>query len=122
MPLVSEKGRLDSFRWLALAAAVMVYFLIVVGGVVRVTGSGLGCPDWPLCYGRLFPPLRIDAILEYSHRFTASLTSPLVLATAAVAWMKHRTSRRIVGPSMAALGLLAVQVVLGGITVVLETP
>lgn len=122
MPLVSEKGRLDSFRWLALAAAVMVYFLIVVGGVVRVTGSGLGCPDWPLCYGRLFPPLRIDAILEYSHRFTASLTSPLVLATAAAAWMKHRTNRRIVGPSLAALGLLAVQVVLGGITVVLETP
>lgn len=118
----SARRKTDRFRWLALAAAGMVYLLIVAGGVVRVTGSGLGCPDWPLCYGRLLPPLRIDSILEYSHRLTASLTTPLVLATAAVAWLSYRSNRAVLRSSMAAAGLLAVQIVLGGVTVVLETP
>jgi protoheme IX farnesyltransferase len=111
-----------AFRWVALAAAVMVYVLIVAGGVVRVTGAGLGCPDWPLCYGRLLPPLRIDAILEYSHRLAASLASPLVLATAVAAWVRHRSRPWVLRPALAAVALLVVQVSLGAVTVILETP
>jgi len=109
-------------RWLALASAVFTYLLIVVGGIVRVTGSGLGCPDWPLCYGQLIPPLRADALIEYTHRLTASATSPLILATTAIAWLRYRKVRWILWPATVSAGLLLVQILLGAVTVVLETP
>jgi protoheme IX farnesyltransferase len=112
----------DVFRWLALAAAVMTFLLIVVGGIVRVTGSGLGCPDWPLCHGQLIPPLEFTALIEYSHRLTASLTSPLILATTIVAWARYRRTSWVFWPSVASLALLVVQVLLGGVTVVMELP
>ncbi len=113
---------MKAFRVLSVATAVVTYALVVLGGVVRVSGSGLGCPDWPLCHGHLLPPLNLHAIIEYSHRTTASLTSALVLLTAAVAWLAWRKRRDLVIPATAALGLLIVQVILGAITVRLELP
>jgi heme o synthase len=111
-----------SFRALSAAAAFVTYGLVVLGGVVRVSGSGLGCPDWPLCHGRLLPPLNLHAVIEYSHRSAASLTSLLVVLTALAAWIWWRDRRDLLLPATAALGLLAVQVVLGAITVWLELP
>src|ERR1700682_2909693 len=113
---------MKAFRVLSVATAVVTYALVVLGGVVRVSGSGLGCPDWPLCHGRLLPPLDLHAIIEYSHRTTASLASVLIVLTAVVAWLAWRKRRDIVIPSLVALGLLVVQVVLGAITVRLELP
>src|ERR1700704_5687165 len=113
---------MKAFRALSVTTAVVTYALVVLGGVVRVSGSGLGCPDWPLCHGRLLPPLDLHAIIEYSHRTTASLTSALVVLTAAVAWLAWRKRRDLVIPSSIALGLLVFQVVLGAITVRLELP
>src|SRR5712671_2397417 len=113
---------MKAFRALSVATAAVTYALVVLGGVVRVSGSGLGCPDWPLCHGHLLPPLNLHAIIEYSHRTTASLTSALVLLTAAVAWLAWRKRRDLVIPATVALGLLIVQVVLGAITVRLELP
>ena len=113
---------MKAFRALSVATALVTYALVVLGGVVRVSGSGLGCPDWPLCHGRLLPPLDVHAIIEYSHRTTASLTSTLVVLTAVVAWVAWRRRRDIVIPATVALVLLVVQVVLGAITVRLELP
>jgi len=113
---------MKAFRALSVATAVVTYALVVLGGVVRVSGSGLGCPDWPLCHGALLPPLNLHAIIEYSHRTTASLTSTLVVVTAVAAWIAWRHRRDIVIPATIALGLLAVQVALGAITVRLELP
>ena len=113
---------MKAFRLLTVAAALVTYALVVLGGVVRVSGSGLGCPDWPLCHGRLLPPLNLHAIIEYSHRTTASLASALIVLTAAVALLAWRKRRDIVIPAMVALGLLVAQVVLGAITVRLELP
>src|SRR2546423_3328863 len=113
---------MKAFKALSVTTALVTYALVVLGGVVRVSGSGLGCPDWPLCHGRLLPPLDLHAIIEYSHRTTASLTSVLVVLTAAVAWLAWRKRRDIVIPATIALGLLIVQVVLGAITVRLELP
>src|SRR6266480_4106707 len=113
---------MKAFRALTVATAIVTYALVVLGGVVRVSGSGLGCPDWPLCHGRLLPPLDLHAIIEYSHRTTASLASTLIVLTAVVAWLAWRKRRDIVIPAMVALGLLVVQVVLGAVTVRLELP
>ena len=110
------------FRRLATATAVMVYLLIVIGGIVRVTGSGLGCPDWPRCFGQWVPPLRADAIIEYTHRLVATLTSPLILASAVVAWWRFRSIPLVTRSFLGAALLLAVQGLLGGVVVLLETP
>jgi protoheme IX farnesyltransferase len=113
---------MKGFRGLAVATAAVTYALVVLGGVVRVSGSGLGCPDWPLCHGHLLPPLNVHAIIEYSHRTTASLTSLLVVLTALLAWLGWRHRRDVLIPATVAFGLLIVQVVLGAITVRFELP
>lgn len=111
-----------AFRLVSAAAAVVTYALVVLGGVVRVSGSGLGCPDWPLCHGRLLPPLQLHVLIEYSHRSVATLASLLIVATAVWAWVAVRDRPDLgLGATTAAL-LLVVQVALGGITVLFELP
>jgi protoheme IX farnesyltransferase len=107
---------------LAIVTTVMTYLLVLSGGTVRVTGSGLGCPDWPLCHGQVIPPLQKHTLIEYSHRLTASLVSVLVLVTAVTAWRAYRRNRAVLIPSLLAVVFLMGQVVLGGITVLNELP
>ena len=103
--------------------ALAAFALVVLGGVVRVTGSGLGCPDWPLCHGGIFPPLEMEAVLEYSHRLVASvLVGPLVLALCAATWIFYRQKEWLLFPATLALALTLVQALLGGATVLNELP
>jgi len=113
---------MKGFRALSVATAVATYALVVLGGVVRVSGSGLGCPDWPLCHGRVLPPLDLHAIIEYSHRTAGSVTGLLIGLTVVFAWIGWRQRRDIVIPATLAAGLLALEVSLGAITVRLELP
>ena len=98
-------------RWdksLLLAAAVMTCLLIVMGGVVCVTGSGGGCPDWPGCYGRIVPPLQTASIIEFLHRLIAGLSFVLIIGSAIVSWRKYRPIRWVSWPSMLAAPLVLV--------------
>ena len=84
------------FRRLAVVTAIFAYLQIALGGVVRVSGSGLGCPDWPLCHGRPYPPADVHSIIEYSHRAAGSVTGVLIIATVVLAWIVWRTRRPVV--------------------------
>lgn len=110
------------FQGLAWAAAISVFAMLVLGGVVRVTESGLGCgDDWPLCSGQWLPPLESKAIIEYAHRVAASfLVGPLVAATFIAAWLRYRREPWILWPATAAIVLVIVQAGIGGVTVVTE--
>ena len=111
-----------AFRALTLATLAWTFVLVVVGVIVRVTGSGLGCPDWPLCHGSPIPPLEPTAIIEYSHRLSAALSILLISLTAVVAWTRYRDDRQIVMLATLAVALVVGQSLLGAITVVLELP
>ncbi|HUZ87676.1 MAG TPA: COX15/CtaA family protein [Candidatus Baltobacterales bacterium] len=84
------------FRRLAFVTALFAYLQIALGGLVRVSGSGLGCPDWPLCHGRPYPPANIHSIIEYSHRTVGSITGVLIIATVVLAWLVFRQVRPLV--------------------------
>ncbi|MEE9199453.1 MAG: COX15/CtaA family protein [Dehalococcoidia bacterium] len=106
-----------ALRVLTLASAVALFGLIILGGVVRVTESGLGCPDWPFCHGQIIPPADTATLIEYSHRLLATVTGLMVFATAAVVWVAYRAERWLMGPMTLAVALLVAQVLLGGATV-----
>jgi len=108
------------FGTLAWIAAACTYLLIVLGAVVRITGSGLGCGDhWPLCNGHVFPSLNdIPTVIEWSHRLLAALVSVLVLALAALAWRGARSLEPGArGAAYTAGVLIVIQVLLGAVTV-----
>ncbi|HEU4800784.1 MAG TPA: heme o synthase [Gemmatimonadales bacterium] len=112
-----------TLRRLAWAATGLAVALITFGGVVRITGSGMGCGDhWPLCNGEWFPPLDLPTAIEITHRWIAALLSVLIVAVAGQAWRRHRDEPRLLRPALLALVLLVVQVLLGAVTVKLELP
>ena len=109
-------------RILLAVTVVVTFALITIGGLVRATESGLGCPDWPLCHGQIIPPFEYHVLIEYSHRLTASVVGLLVVACAALVWFKHRESAGLKRLMAVAVVALIVQVILGGITVLTELP
>ena len=109
------------FAKLTVAAAVATFVLISVGGLVRATDSGLGCPDWPLCFGDWLPPADLHAWIEHTHRLIAAVfVGPLVGAVGLITLFSHR--RRdlpLFGAAVMAGVLVIVQSLLGA-AVVLE--
>src|SRR5215468_8118501 len=124
-----QMRRLSSFQRLAQCTTASTYLLILVGGLVRASGAGLGCPDWPRCFGTWIPPAsaaelppQFDAALfnptlmwtEYLNRLLGVTVGFLILATVVSAWRHHRREPRILWASVAALLLTGFQGWLGG--------
>jgi cytochrome c oxidase assembly protein subunit 15 len=122
-------SRLDGFQKLALATTVVTYLLIIVGASVRASGAGLGCPDWPLCFGLLVPPLSAESLpagydpadfsavrtwTEYGNRLFGVLTGVLITATFAAALALHRRNRRVLYAAAAAFVLVGFEGWQGG--------
>jgi len=124
--------RLTFFQKLALTTTGVTYFLIFVGGLVRVSGAGLGCPDWPRCFGSWIPPASADQLpagfdlsqfnptlmwTEYLNRLLGVIVGLLILATLVSAWRHHRHTPRILWPTLTAFLLVGFQGWLGGVVV-----
>ena len=87
------KEMLTRFRALVLFSSILIYALIVLGGIVRFTQSGGACPDWPTCMGMWTPPgetLLSPLMLDYLHRAGTLLAGTPVLLSAALAWIIFR--------------------------------
>jgi cytochrome c oxidase assembly protein subunit 15 len=112
------------FGRFAILTTMLTYFLIFMGGLVRVSGAGLGCPDWPKCFGRWIPPVTISQIppdidpgafnftlawIEYINRLFGMTLGLLIAAMAIWALIRYRSERRIVIPAVIAALLTAYQ-------------
>lgn len=102
---------------LGLASAILMYALMMIGSVVRSTGSGLACPDWPLCQGHLIPPFEFHVMIEWFHRLVALLLGLLLLSTAGWIWAHRETRAQLGALAGFAIALYVVQALLGALTV-----
>ena len=98
----------------ALAALALI---VLTGAGVRLTGSGLGCPDWPKCYGKSVPPMQINSVIEYGNRLLTGFVGLAVIAAAGLAFLRRpfRSHLAIFG-ALLPLGVLG-QAVLGALVV-----
>lgn len=117
------------FKRFTLVSVFLTYLLIFVGGLVRVSGAGLGCPDWPKCFGRWIPPLNVHQLpqnvdpasfnmtlawIEYINRLLGMFVGLSILGTAILAIIHFRKQKQILWPSLVAALLVAYQGWQGG--------
>ncbi len=121
------------FKKICLLTIVATYGLIAVGALVRAQGAGLGCPDWPKCFGYWIPPTSVDQIpanfdrnlfipartwLEYINRLVGVLIGLFIVVTTYQGFRGYRRVRRVLYPTVAALLLVGFQGWLGGRVVI----
>ena len=109
------------FRTLALVTAIATIVLFAIGGLVRGTGSGLGCSTWPACEpGHLFPSGTIHSLIEFSHRAMAFLVAVLAALTGVAALKVTRDRPRLLWPAVLAFPLVLAQAGIGAVVVATE--
>ena len=137
-PSVSVQRR---FLWCAAGTVTTIYALILVGGIVRASGAGMGCPDWPTCFGRWIPPLSESELpadyqtiyaergyadttfnarktwTEYLNRLLGAFTGLTILATFVCSWPYRRHDPAVTALSAAGVVLVGVQGWLGSVVV-----
>jgi cytochrome c oxidase assembly protein subunit 15 len=105
------------YRRVAYVTLAALTLIVVTGAAVRLTGSGLGCPDWPKCYGKALPPISTHALIEFGNRALSGLVGLMTVAAAVLAFTRRPFRRDLaVLAVLLPLGVVA-QAVLGGFTV-----
>src|SRR6188768_3801393 len=120
----SDSTPSSGFLKLVYLAIGLTFAIVIVGGVVRISDSGLGCgpggsgtKGWPLCGGRVIPLVDANMIVEYSHRILAAALAVTIALIALRAWRHYREHHDLVRVSLSAFGLVLFQAALGGLTV-----
>ncbi len=133
--------RVAALRRLGVTVVALTFVLMVLGSWVKATGSGLSCPDWPACYGQWMPPFpslenggtdpatgepvsytQAQILYEWAHRAVASILGVPMLAFAIVAWRGRELHPATRSLPVAAIGILAIQILIGGATVLQGNP
>lgn len=110
-----------AYRRITFVALMALVFIIVTGGTVRLTGSGLGCPDWPTCArNRVVAPWEYHAMVEFVNRTITGLVSVMVILAVLGSLLRVPKRRDLVWLSVGLVGGVIGQIVLGGLTVVFE--
>lgn len=105
-----------------LLSLLATFALLLVGGLVHPTGSSLACPDWPLCFGQVFPKMEGGVAVEHSHRLLATAIGVLTIVLAVMLGRRPEPTPRLKRLGWLALGMVILQGVLGGVTVLLKLP
>ena len=109
----------DLFRYAAIAACLLCYTTILLGGNVMASGDGLACPDWPSCFGNgnYLPAIQGGVALEWSHRVSAFFLSTAILVLALLGLAYERQRRVLMRFALLALSLVVAEALLGGLVV-----
>jgi cytochrome c oxidase assembly protein subunit 15 len=107
----------ERYQQVAFVSLVLLALIVTTGAAVRLTGSGLGCPDWPRCYGRVVAPLETHAVIEFTNRMLSGLVGIAVIAASVLAWFRRpfRWHLAFFG-ALLPLGVIG-QAILGGLVV-----
>jgi cytochrome c oxidase assembly protein subunit 15 len=107
----------ERYQQVALISLIALALIVTTGAAVRLTGSGLGCPDWPRCYGRVVAPLEFHAVIEFANRLLSGFVGIAVIAASVLAWRRRpfRWHLAFFG-ALLPLGVIG-QAVLGGLVV-----
>ena len=108
---------MNPLKTLSISSAIGVYVLIVLGGITTQSGSGMACPDWPLCFGELLPNLNMNVLIEMSHRYLAMIVGFLILGTFIVSYRSYRNEKSLLISSGITLVLVTMQAYIGMLTV-----
>ena len=108
-----------TLQLLAYGSVISTYILILIGGYVTTTNSGLGCGEsWPLCSGAVFPSLNnVAQIIEFTHRIFNFVVAFFVLGMSILVWSRYGREKNLFRLSTASFLALLTQVLLGGVTV-----
>lgn len=107
----------ELYKRVTIVAVAALSLIVLTGAAVRLTGSGLGCPDWPKCYGRTIPPLQLHTVIEFGNRMVTATVGAIVIAASGLALLRrpYRRHLAILG-FLLPLGVVG-QAVLGGLVV-----
>jgi heme a synthase len=105
------------YRLVAYLTLAALTVIVLTGAAVRLTGSGLGCPDWPKCYGKALPPISTHALIEFGNRTLSGLVGVMTVVAAVLAFTRRPFRRDLALLALSLpLGVVG-QAVLGGFTV-----
>jgi heme a synthase len=116
LPTLSPRA----YAVVAVSALVMLTLIVFSGAGVRLTGSGLGCPDWPRCGGTFLPELDTHIAIEYGNRLLSALVGVVSVAAGVLVFRRRPFRRDLVAPALVVLFGVLAQGILGGITVLLD--
>ncbi len=119
-PYMGRQNYSSGLPLLLAATLLFTYLLMVMGAFVTSTGSGLACPDWPLCYGTVAPPMHLHIWFEWGHRLLGATAGTLIILSTIFVWRSYRGLPRVF--TSAIVLLLFTGVGLGGLTVLVEAP
>jgi cytochrome c oxidase assembly protein subunit 15 len=107
----------ERYQQVAFVSLILLALIVTTGAAVRLTGSGLGCPDWPRCYGRVVAPLEFHAVIEFANRMLSGFVGLAVIAASVLAWRRRQFRWHLAFfGALLPLGVIG-QAVLGGLVV-----